>query len=180
MYRAPSSSCLFRWYTINIHNVPCSPRCESAESLFNDVVLCQLTTDVIKCNLKSLQCGTSYCCKCGEALSGVKCATDLTRKSVGRLWRRSRDLIIGGVNNHSASYDSPPIQTVRTPSHTCRDTSKKPGTCDDISTKPEEATRFHSRHEGNVWNFNNLPLSNPFLVPNPSHRVFKRTARVGP
>ena len=32
-------------------------------------------------------------------MSGVKCATDLTRKSVDRPWRRSRDLIIGGVNN---------------------------------------------------------------------------------
>ena len=37
----------------------------------------------------------------------------------------------------SAICDSPPIQTARTLSHTCRGTSKTPGTCDDMSIKPK-------------------------------------------
>ena len=53
---------------------------------------------------------------------------------------------------------------VRTLSCWCRGTLEKPGTCNCIREDAVDVPGLHSRHECNVWDWDNLPLANVFPV----------------
>jgi len=92
--------------------------------------------------------------------------TNFVRESVYGLWGRSGDLVIRGCDDFSASQSAVLFGPKRRELDHIRVEIHQKGLEPAIMSKEnaEESANLHPRHERHVWDFDNLPLVNMFLM----------------